>query len=69
VKIDPTLMEKHKLRVLENRVLRKTQLVLLAKYHYNDQVKHDVMGLACGMNGNQEECMYNFGQKAILGNS
>jgi hypothetical protein len=32
-------------------------LVLFAKYNYNDQVKEDVMGRACRMNGGAEECV------------
>jgi hypothetical protein len=66
-----TLREQHRLRVFENRVLRrifgpKTDDVtgdcrklpneeLFAKQ--NGQVKEDEMGRACSTNGDEEECI------------
>jgi hypothetical protein len=37
---------------------------LFAKYNSNDQVKEDEMGRACSANGEEEECIEDFGGKA-----
>jgi hypothetical protein len=67
-----TLREARRLRVLENRVLRrifgskrdeviggwrKLHNVLFAKYNYNYQVKEDEMVGACSTNVGEEECI------------
>jgi hypothetical protein len=33
-------------------------------YNYNDWLKEDEMGRACSMNGGEEECIWDFGEKA-----
>jgi hypothetical protein len=38
--------------------------VLFAKYSKNDQVKEDEISRVCGMDGGEEECIYDFGGKA-----
>jgi hypothetical protein len=61
-----TLREEHRLRVFENRVLRrifgpKRDEVTAG---YSDQVKEDEMGRACSDNGGEEECIEDIGGKA-----
>jgi hypothetical protein len=67
-----TLREECRLRVFENKVLRRIFgpkrdevtgalcSVLLTKYHSGDQVKKTEMGRTCGMYVGEERCVQDF---------
>jgi hypothetical protein len=74
-----TLREEHRLRVFENRILRrifgpkrdevtgewrKMNNVLIPRYHYASQVKANEVGGACGTHGRGEKSVQGFGGKA-----